>query len=585
MAAGNATGNAAAGSDTGGVVIDGIGDTIANGVKEFLQYLLDFLQNSNASVGIGQEWFTGHFDMMAAMGLWVMAPLIVLSIIQAVAKSSMEQAIKSVLVYPVIAILGTVVALTIVQLLVLITDDLSSLFNASAQGQMDQFFNAVISGFDVSGQYTTTDESAGDLEGAGRTLFIILIGLGIILASLMTIVILAIRDASIYIATLFLPIGFAMMVWPATAKWFRRVAELLLAVILSKLVIVATIALAVSAAVAAAGPIGGIATVGVDGTTVGPTVAQAGMTEGDATFQWLYLSLFALVVLLFAVYSPNATSRMISLALGEAAGAFDANMGRPMLARWATFTNRWAYTIPGTIRSTKAHKEAYSAEKQHMRDRTLANERLENLGYGGAYIDDRGREKYDYRLTADELRVVNGAARFYDPTTGTWTTISDTALRTQLENWSRDSTNANNVAMAHEILNAYKTGGTVEFNMNEGWVSSQRNVWDKQSRSYVAETDTTIVAPLSTPTGAPINDINGQDLRDTINRVNNHYGTPGSASQQNVRVRTGLNNPQVGVKKHHEHIQKKVDAVVNDMQAGAHERRRYVHDLGGPRVR
>ena len=56
-----------------------------------------------------------------------------------------------------------------------------------------------------------------------------------------------IRDAAIYICVFFLPLTFVAMIWPATSRWARRLVELLIAIILSKFVIVAILSLATAA--------------------------------------------------------------------------------------------------------------------------------------------------------------------------------------------------------------------------------------------------------------------------------------------------------------------------------------------------
>ena len=56
-----------------------------------------------------------------------------------------------------------------------------------------------------------------------------------------------IRDAAIYICVFFLPLTFVGMIWPATSRWARRLVELLVAIILSKFVIVAILSLASAA--------------------------------------------------------------------------------------------------------------------------------------------------------------------------------------------------------------------------------------------------------------------------------------------------------------------------------------------------
>jgi hypothetical protein len=54
---------------------------------------------------------------------------------------------------------------------------------------------------------------------------------------------LLLRASAIYVAVFFLPVALAGLVWPATARWSRRLVELLAALILSKFVIVAVLSL------------------------------------------------------------------------------------------------------------------------------------------------------------------------------------------------------------------------------------------------------------------------------------------------------------------------------------------------------
>ena len=97
------------------------------------------------------------------------------------------------------------------------------------------------------------------------------------LVTLFIYVVLVVRESTIYLVTAFLPIGFAMMVWPSSAKWFKRMVELLFGVIFSKLVMVAAISIAVASLTAGAGGVAeGSETLAVDGGTV----STAGLTTG-----------------------------------------------------------------------------------------------------------------------------------------------------------------------------------------------------------------------------------------------------------------------------------------------------------------
>jgi hypothetical protein len=58
---------------------------------------------------------------------------------------------------------------------------------------------------------------------------------------------LILRAGVVYVAMMFLPLFLATMIWPATSGWVRRLVQLIVAAILSKLVIVATLSLGLSA--------------------------------------------------------------------------------------------------------------------------------------------------------------------------------------------------------------------------------------------------------------------------------------------------------------------------------------------------
>ncbi|MGI8808576.1 MAG: hypothetical protein ACR2KK_12160 [Acidimicrobiales bacterium] len=64
---------------------------------------------------------------------------------------------------------------------------------------------------------------------------------------------LLVRQAAIYLTVLFLPIGFATYIWPVLSVWLRRLVEVIVALVLSKLVIVAALSLAGSALAAQEG--------------------------------------------------------------------------------------------------------------------------------------------------------------------------------------------------------------------------------------------------------------------------------------------------------------------------------------------
>jgi hypothetical protein len=72
-------------------------------------------------------------------------------------------------------------------------------------------------------------------------------GLFVCFGALLLWVELLVRAAAVYVATLFLPLALASLVWPAISQWCRRLVETVAALVLSKFVIVAVLSLAVGA--------------------------------------------------------------------------------------------------------------------------------------------------------------------------------------------------------------------------------------------------------------------------------------------------------------------------------------------------
>ena len=92
---------------------------------------------------------------------------------------------------------------------------------------------------------------------------------------------LALRGAAIAVALLFVPLALAGVVFPATAHWPRRLAETLVALVASKLVIACVLALGVS--------------------SIGEPQDASGFVEGVALLLLAALSPFALLKLVPAV--------------------------------------------------------------------------------------------------------------------------------------------------------------------------------------------------------------------------------------------------------------------------------------------
>lgn len=211
---------------------------IASGITDVLRTVADAVFSSTEVnlFGEGESghlWFLDHYDTMATLALAVFAPMLLLAVLQAVITQSWSVLVRAVTHLPVAA-LGTAAAVTLVQALLDITDSFSSTLLAGTQADTENFLSGVFEALTPTG-------------GGGVVFGALFVGLFLAFATFVVWVELIVREAAIYLAVLFLPLGFAAYIWPALSAWLRRLVEVIVALILSKLVIAAALGLAASA--------------------------------------------------------------------------------------------------------------------------------------------------------------------------------------------------------------------------------------------------------------------------------------------------------------------------------------------------
>lgn len=211
---------------------------MASGISDLLHTVADAMF-SGSEVNLfapGQDadqWFTHSYGTMATIGLAVFAPMLLLAVLHALFSQSGAVLGRALLHLP-IAALGTAAAVTLVQLLLDITDGFSSALLAGTRSDTQNFLSGIYAALTPSG-------------GGGVVFGTIFIGLFLAFACLVVWVELIVREAAIYLAVMFLPLGFAAYIWPALSGWLRRLVEVIVALVLSKLVIAAALGLAASA--------------------------------------------------------------------------------------------------------------------------------------------------------------------------------------------------------------------------------------------------------------------------------------------------------------------------------------------------
>lgn len=211
-----------------GFVVDGAG-WMLEGVANFI--------DSSTDPDVTSGWFREAYRDMGVVAGLVVLPSLLLAVLQALLRQDVSMMVHVVLVRVPLAAIGTTVAVVVVDLLIRLTDVMSAWIGRGI-------------GADLSAFATGVGSALASLGGSNGPVVAGLAGLlAAALVAFAAFVIwleLLLRQAAVYVAVLFLPLGFMAVVWPATGHWLRRLVQGLVAIILSKFVIVAVMALAAS---------------------------------------------------------------------------------------------------------------------------------------------------------------------------------------------------------------------------------------------------------------------------------------------------------------------------------------------------
>jgi len=263
-------------------VTAGITSWVLGAVGGLVDGALNFLKTA-ARPDVQAAWFSGAGSPYATVrnvaGL-LLVGFVFLAIIQGLLAGDPATMLRRVATDVPVAVLGMVTTVTVAAKLLELTDALSTAVLKTSDGQAVHF----LTGFGASVTTATGGFAA------------VLVGLVAVVAALMLWVELMIRSVLVYLLVAVSPLGFAAMVWPAARPVLRRIVELLIAVIVSKLVV--SIALAVGVAA-----LSGAGTAGPAGSGVGVAAADSvgGLLVGAA-------------VLCMAAFAPFLVLRLVPLA-------------------------------------------------------------------------------------------------------------------------------------------------------------------------------------------------------------------------------------------------------------------------------
>ena len=217
--------------------VDMVTSWVADGARWLVGRTVSFIQESTTP-RLGSEWFAERYDFMVGLAALVLLPLLVFATIRAIVTQDISQLLRSFGLYLPVAVLSTFLAVTLTHAMLEVTDSLSETVSRNVAGDTSAIFDSV-------GETLTS--STGGLTPGLPSFVIFLGGILVIIGAFLVWLELLVRSAAVTVSVFFLPLILAALVWPTTMRWTRRMIEILIALILSKFVIVAVISLATAA--------------------------------------------------------------------------------------------------------------------------------------------------------------------------------------------------------------------------------------------------------------------------------------------------------------------------------------------------
>lgn len=240
------------------------------------------------------DWFAGRsgpYATTAAIGATLLVGFVLAGIAQGVLAGDAGGMLRQVGLHLPVSVLGIVGLVSVTQALVALTDALSRGVLERFEADVDSFTQAV--------------KSVGALSGGTATAFVVfLLALVSVVAGLVLVAELVVRSALVYVVVALAPLVFAAQLWPALRGVGRKLLELLVALVVSKLVI--AVALTVGAAAVAGTGSGGA-------VTAIPAPEVAAEDPGGSVTQAVGILLAAVAAFGVAAFSPLAVVRLMPL--------------------------------------------------------------------------------------------------------------------------------------------------------------------------------------------------------------------------------------------------------------------------------
>lgn len=282
-------------------------------------------------------WFAKEYGFVREVAIWTIPPIFLIALMHAFLAGKYDRLLQIALVYLPLSLIGSVVAIEITQQLLNITDDISNVFQRSIEGDANVFMVMIAKGFGPEGFVVSNN---GD-----SWVITVFLGLGLLMTAAVMWIILSLREASIYIAALFFPIVFAMLIWPSLHKYFKKLVEFIIGMIISKVVMVAAISLMVASITSATG-YDSVAAMGL--ALNGEEASQ--QEEKQGMWAWYAQTVTMIFTFFIVCFAPNIPSKLFANVGFEDTGRHQSAMqNRPDMKRKIDWGNRMVGVATGLV--------------------------------------------------------------------------------------------------------------------------------------------------------------------------------------------------------------------------------------------
>ena len=237
----------------GGITLAGLTGWVGLGAVWVLHKSASVI-GSTTEPNVHAPFFEREYRRMIELAALLALPMLLLAIIEGLLRSNWEILQRALLAVPT-AFLIAAMAVVLVGIGVTLSDLMGQAVASGTQADAKKFFDhaAIVLGVLLAVGGAAGHLLAGHAPGAahvikGAPLFIVAVGsLYAFLAAGLVLLELFMREVGIFATLLFVPIVMAARVWPRLGHWGRELAQGLVALILSKFVIVAILAFAAAA--------------------------------------------------------------------------------------------------------------------------------------------------------------------------------------------------------------------------------------------------------------------------------------------------------------------------------------------------